>query len=122
MARIVPETRVTDITWDPEHPYLKFTDENSSMIQTPVAALTPVSMLTEGTIMGLEQPSLKQPQVENPEPVSISELVPDYSYVPLVGFSQPELHQVVPWICFEAQSMSKPLQRNFPVVIRSLVA
>ena len=72
---------------DLEDPYFEFTDENSIMIQTPVAALTPMSMPTEGTLTGLEQLSLKEPQVENPELVSISKLVPYYSDVPLVGFS-----------------------------------
>ena len=68
-------------------------------------------MPTEGTMTGLEQPSLEEPQVENPELVLISELVPDYSDVPLVGFSQPKLHQVILWIRFEAQSMCEPLWR-----------
>ena len=31
-AGAAPETRVADITWDPEDPYLKFTDENSSTV------------------------------------------------------------------------------------------
>ena len=87
MAGEVPETKVTDITWDPEDPFLKFTDENSSTIQTLVAASTPVLMPTEGAMTGLEQLSLKELQVEDPKPASISELVPGYSDIPLVGFS-----------------------------------
>ena len=49
----------------------------------------PISIPTEGNLAGPEQPSLKEPQVENPAPelVAISELVPDYSDIPLVGFS-----------------------------------
>ena len=108
-ARADPETKVTDITWDPEDPYLEFTDENSSTIQTPVAALMTLSMPTEGILTGPEELSLEGPQAENPEPVSKSELIPDYSDAPLVGFSQPELHQVILWIHFVAQSMCKPL-------------
>ena len=107
-AGAVPETGAADIPWDPEDPYFKFTDENSSIIQTPVTALTSVSIPTEGTLTGPEELSLEGPQAENPELVSISELIPDYSDAPLVGFSLPELHQVIPWICFEAQSMCKP--------------
>ena len=34
--------------------------------------------------------------------------MPDYSDIPLVRFSQPELYQVIPWIHFEAQNMCKP--------------
>ena len=110
-ASTVHETGVADITWDTEDPYLEFNDENSGTHQTPVAASTPVSIPTEGTLTGPKQPSLKEPQVENsaPDPVAISELVPDYSDIPLVGFSRPELHQVVPWVCFKAESMYEPL-------------
>ena len=108
-AGAVSETRVTDITWDPEDPYLEFNDENSSTLQTPVAASTPVSIPTEETLTGLEQLSLEESQVENPELVLISELISDYSDVPLVGFSRPELHQVILWVHFEAQSMCEPL-------------
>ena len=86
-ARAVPGTEVAHITWDPEDPYLKFTDENSSIIQTLVAALTLVLMPTKGTITGLEELSPEEPEAEDPKPVSISELVPDYSDIPLVGFS-----------------------------------
>ena len=60
-------------------------------------------------MVGPEEPSLKESQVEDPKAVSISELVLDYLDIPLVGFSQPELHQVVLWICFEAQSMCEPV-------------
>ena len=50
----------------------------------------------------LEEPPTKKPQVESPptddpKPVSITELIPDYSDIPLVGFSLPELYQVVSW-------------------------
>ena len=34
--------------------------------------------------------------------------VPDYSDMLLSGFRRPELHQVIPWICFEAQNMCEP--------------
>ena len=108
MAGAVPETRVADITCDLGDPCLEFTDENSSTIWTPVAASMPVLIPTEGMLTGPEHQSLKEPQVENPELVSISEFIPDYSDVPLVGFSRPELHQVILWIHFEAQSMCEP--------------
>ena len=55
-----------------------------------------------------EKPQVKSPPADDPKPMSIRELIPDYSDIPLVGFSQPELHQVVPWICFEAQNMCEP--------------
>ena len=69
-----------------------------------------------------EMPDLKEPDSEGPPPegppeglpsndpavTSIRELILDYLDIPLVGFSQLELYQVVPWICFEAQNMCKP--------------
>ena len=46
-----------------------------------------MSMPTKGTMTGLEELSPKEPQVEDPKPVSMKELVPDYSDISLVGFS-----------------------------------
>ena len=62
-----------------------------------MAASTPVSMPTEETLFPVP-PSLKEPQREipAPEPVKINDLIPDYSDIPLVGFSRLELHQVIP--------------------------
>ena len=95
-ASAIPETGITDITWDPEDPYLEFYDESSGAHQTPVAALTPVLMPTEETLCPVP-PSLKEPQrdIPAPEPVVIDDSIPDYSDVPLVGFSRPELYQVI---------------------------
>ena len=33
---------------------------------------------------------------------------PDYKDAPLVRYTRPDLSQVIPWICFEAQNMMEP--------------
>ena len=60
-ASAVPKTSVVDITWDLEDHYLEFNNENSSLHQTPVAASMAISIPTEGTLVGPEQPSLEEP-------------------------------------------------------------
>ena len=110
IASATPEIGVTDIAWDPEDLYLESNDESSGTHQTPVAALTPVSMPTKETLCPA-LPSLKEPQrkIPAPEPVVIDDLVSDCSDISVVGFSRPELHQIVPWAHFKAQNMCEPL-------------
>ena len=55
-----------------------------------------------------EGPQVESPPVDNPKAMSMRKLILDYLDIPLVGFSQPELHQVVAWIHFEAQNMCEP--------------
>ena len=33
---------------------------------------------------------------------------PDYKDAPLIGYKTPDLSEVIPWICFEAQNMMEP--------------
>ena len=79
--------------------------------RTPVAAYTPLSNPTEETVLlppaspGNEKLYKEIPAMELE---SIDALTPDYSDVPLVGFSRPDLSQVFPWVKFEAQSMREP--------------
>ena len=84
-ASTIPETGAIDITLDLEDAYLEFDDKSSGTHKTPVAALTPVSIVPEEILTSPIQPSLKKPQVEKPAPelVVISELVPDYPGIPL---------------------------------------
>ena len=67
MARAAPEVGVANITWDPEDPFLEFTDKNSSTAQTLVAAWTPVLMLAKETMPGFKESSFKEPRVEEPQ-------------------------------------------------------
>ena len=94
------------------HPFLIFTNENSSTTQIPVAAstliLTPASRRPDFGEPLAEEPQVKSPPADDPKLMSIRELIPDYLDIPLVGLNQLELHQVVPWIHFKAQNMCKP--------------
>ena len=106
-----------DLVWDAQDPLFEFNDENSSVTQTPMAALTPVVMPAEEEMpdlkeVGSKEPSLRDssesPAADAPKVTSIRGLVPDYSDIPLVGFSQLVLYQVMLWIHFEAQNMCEP--------------
>ena len=109
---------VGNLVWDPQDLLFEFNNENLGATQTPVAALTPVVAQIEDEMQELVDASPEEsPQVSLPRspgtstsPVMpIRRFTPDYSDVPLVRFSPPELYQVVPWIHFEAQNMCEPL-------------
>ena len=76
-----------------------------------MAASTPLSAPTEETVLsppsspGNEKLCREIPTVE-PELIDVS--TPDYTDVPLVGFTRPDLSRVFPWVEFEAQSMCEP--------------
>ena len=97
-----PTTRVTtspgasDLDWDPQDPLFKFNDENLGATQIPVAALTPVVAETKDEMLELEDASPEEPsQMGFPwspgtstSPVMLPKgFVPDYSNMPLSGFS-----------------------------------
>ena len=86
-------------------------DESSGVHRTPVAASTPLLTPTEETVLlPPSSPGNKKLHREIPavEPVSIDASTPDYTDVPLVGFTRPDLSQVFPWVKFETQSMCEP--------------
>ena len=89
------------------------------MTQTPVAASMPVAIPAEDEMPNLEEADSKEPSgnlrgspegptASAPKVMLIRGLMSDYSDIPLVGFSQPELYQVMPWLCFEAENMCEP--------------
>ena len=81
------------------------------MHRTPVAASTPLSTPTEETVLSPPaSPGNKKLCREIPavEPESIDTSTPDYSDVPLVGFTRLDLSRVFPWVNFEAQNMGEP--------------
>ena len=113
---VTPNANATDdLVWNDNDPYFKIDDESSGVHRTPVAALTPLSTPTEETVLsppsspGNEKLRRGIPTVE---PESIDALTPDYTDVPLVGFTSPDLSQVFPWVKFEAQSMCEPPWRT----------
>ena len=100
-----------DLDWDPRDLLFKFNDDNSGVTHTPAAASTPVALPISDEIPELEDtdpegpPDVSPPRSPstNTPPMTLPQAyVPDYSNRPLIGFSWLELHQVVPWIRFEA--------------------
>ena len=110
-----------NLVWDPQDLLFEFNNENSGMTQTPMAALMPVAVQIKNEMPELEDADpeeppqgslLRSPTASGSPMMPVRRFVPDYSDVPLVRFSQPELYQVVPWIHFEAQNMCKPPWRT----------
>ena len=104
-----------DLVWNDNDPYFQIDDESWGLHRTPVAASTPMSAPTEETVLlppssaGNKKLHREIPTVE-PELIDVS--TPDYTDVPLVGFTRPDLSRVFPWVKFEAQSMCEPPWRT----------
>ena len=104
-----------DLTWHTNDPYLEIDDESSGMHQTPVAALTPLSIpMEDAVLLSLEPLIIKKPCREIPvlEPELVDDLILDYLDAPLMGFTRPDLTRVLAWIRFKAKSMCKPPWRT----------
>ena len=103
------------LVWNNNDPYFEIDDESSGVHRTLVAALTPLLTPTEETVLlppaslGNEKLCREIPAVE---PESINASTPDYSDVPLVGFTRPDLSRVFPWVKFELQDMCEPPWRT----------
>ena len=100
-----------DLVCNDNDPYFEIDDESSGVHRTPVAASTPMLAPTEETVFsppssaGNEKLCREIPTVE-PELIHVS--TPDYTDVPLVGFTRLDLSRVFPWVKFEAQSLCEP--------------
>ena len=101
-----------DLTWNIEIPYLEILDDSTTVCKTPVASSTPATTPTVDAMLSpTESPGNKKPWWETMaerllKSTEIRE--PDYNDAPLVGKTRPDLSQVIPWICFKAQSMMEP--------------
>ena len=101
-----------DLMWDAEIPYLKITNDSTTVCKTPVASSTPAATPAVGAMLSPpESPGNKKQCWETMaerllKSTEIGE--PDYKDAPLVGYTRPNLSRVIPWICFEAQSMMEP--------------
>ena len=110
------DANATDnLVWNDNDPYFEIDDESSGVHRTPITASTPLSTPTEETVLsppaspGNEKLCREIPAVE---PESIDASTPDYSDVPLVGFTRPDLSQVFSWVKFKAQIMCEPPWRT----------
>ena len=83
-----------DLAWNDNDSFFEIDDESSGVHRTPVAASAPLSAPTEETFLsppssaGNEKLHREVPTVE-PEFIDVS--TPDYTDVPLVGFTRPDL-------------------------------
>ena len=83
-----------DLAWNNNDPYFEIDDESLGVHRTPVAASTPLSAPSEETVLlppsseGKEKLHREIPTVE---PEFIDVFTPDYTDVPLVGFTRPDL-------------------------------
>ena len=83
-----------DLVWNDNDPYFEIDDESSGVHRTPVAALTPLLVPTEETVLSLpSSPGNEKLRREIPTvwPELIDVSTPDYTDVPLVGFTRPDL-------------------------------
>ena len=106
------DANATDnLVWNDNDPYFEIDDESLEVHRTPIAASTPLLTPTEETVLLLpSSPGNKKLCREIPavEPESTDALTPDYTNVPLIGFTRLDLSQVFPWVKFEAQRMCEP--------------
>ena len=101
-----------DLVWNNNDPYFEIDDESLGCTglqlqhqQTPLSTPTEETVLSPPASPGNEKLCREILAVELE---SIDALTPDYSDVPLLGFTRLDLSQVFPWVKFEAQSMFKP--------------
>ena len=103
-----------DLTWNVDIPYLKIMDDSTTVCKTPVASSTPAATpAVDAMLLPPKSPgNKKQCQETMAERLlwntSTEIMEPDYKDTPLVGYMRPDLSQVIPWICFKAQSMTEP--------------
>ena len=114
-----------DLTWNADIPYFEFTNDSAMAHKSPAAALMPVvAPAGDAVLSSPESPWNKKPCVhemmaERPlQNASMVIMEPDYKDAPLIGYKRPDLSEVIPWICFEAQNMMEPLWQTEMVSIK----
>ena len=118
---------LSDVEWKEEDPLIKIKGENVTISQVPAAASTPIQALTENEMLSpLESPMGKKPCFWESTAVHLSKaafplcLEPDYRDTELVGYTQPLLTNVIPWIKYEAQNMVEQTFRQELQCIREV--
>ena len=115
---------LSDIKWREDDPLFVFNDDNIMKPQTPTAALTPVQ--TRDTVATLfKSPLRKKPCFQETTANRLLKTVPkclkpNYDKKELVGFTQPPLVDVIPWIRYEAQNMVELSFRQELLCIREV--
>ena len=98
--------------WSEEIPYLKIMDDSTTVCKTPMVSSTQAATPVVDAMLSPPESlrNKKQCQGTMAERLLKSTEIgkPDYKDAPLVRYTMPDLSQVIPWICFEAQSMMEP--------------
>ena len=116
---------LSDVEWKEDDPQFKFSDENVTIPQTPAADSTPVQTENK-TVSSLESPLGKKPCFWESIAVCLSKtappscLEPDYGDTELMGYTQPLLVNIIPWIKYKAQNMVEPTFRQELQCIREV--
>ena len=115
----VTAEHLSDVKWRNHDPLFMFDNDNVTKPQTPAAVSTPVQMFEEDkAVSSLESPLGKKPCFRKSiaeclsKAVSPACLKSDYSDTELVGYTQPPLVNVIPWIKYEPQNMLEPSFRQ----------
>ena len=123
----VTAENLSNVEWKDDDPLFEFNDENVIKPQTPTAASIPVQTLMEDKVVSsLESPLGKKPCFQEPIALSLSKaapplyLEPDKSDAELLGYTQPLLVNVIPWIKYEVQNMVEPSFRQELQCIREV--
>ena len=115
----VAAEHLSDVEWRDDDPFFMFNDKNVMKPQTPAATSTPVQTCEEEekVVSSLKSPLEKKPCFRESFAKHLSKTAPthfkpNYNDAELVGFTQPSLVNVIPWMKYEAQNMSEPSFRQ----------
>ena len=115
----VAAEHLSDVKWRDDNPLFMFDVENVIKPQTPAATSTPVQTCEEEdkVVSSLKSPLGKKPCfqesiAEHLSKTAPTHLKPNYNNAELVGFTQPSLVNIIPWLKYEAQNMSEPSFRQ----------
>ena len=118
---------LSDVELKKDDPFIEINNENVTIPQTPAAALTPVQTATGNeTFSPFKSPLRKKPCFQESTMAHLSKaappmcLEPDYSNAELVGYTQPPLTDIIPWIKYKAQNMMEPTFRQELQCIREV--
>ena len=119
----VPAGDFSDVEWKEDDPLFEFNDQNVTIPRTPDAASMPVQTLLKNKT---GSPLKKKPCFCELIAVCVMEATPPlhmrpkYSNTELVGYTQPSLVNVIPWIKYKAQNMAEQTFRHELQCIREV--
>ena len=104
---------LSDIKWKEDNPLFVFDNDNVMKPQTPTTTSFPIQVHEEGTVSTSgESPLRKKPCFRETTEDRLSKtnpkcLEPNYDEKELVGFTQPPLVDMIPWIRYKVQNTTE---------------